>query len=46
MINKSLQLLVMASPQSGTLFNDVGAWKDKFGKGRKQRKERNHKKRR
>ena len=36
----------MASPQSGTLFNDVGAWKDKFGKGRKQRKGRNHKKRR
>lgn len=36
----------MASPQGGTLFSDVGAWKDKFGEGRKQRKERNHKKRR
>ena len=36
----------MASPQGGTLFSDVGAWKDNFGEGRKQRKERNLKKRR
>ena len=34
MINKSLQFLVMASPQGGTLFSDVGAWKDNFGEGR------------
>ena len=38
MINKSLQLLVMASPQGGTLFSDVGARKDNFGEGRNREK--------